>query len=241
MPPNLDTDSRALQQRIKCNANSSEDFDSWALGNLALKGNLSVLELGCGTGKFIIPIGKRVPGGVVIGVDVSQESLYKIYHSIVPLNVQLMKADFDTLDLGEAKFDRILSAYSIYYSKDLPKLITKIYQMLKPGGIFFCCGPSSGNNAELKYLCNYSGNDLIEAIMEIELPALLYEAFHNLEVLHFGNVIRFESRKDILAYWASSNLYDKGQEAEFIRSIAGRNAFTNTKKIVGYRCIKNVG
>lgn len=236
----LDTDSKALQQRIECNANSSEDFDLWVLDNLLLDDNIDVLELGCGTGKFSIPIAKRIFRGFAVGVDVSKESL-DVAHRNAPWNFVPVEMDFDTLDLKHATFDRVLASYSIYYSKDIRGLVEKVHRMLKPGGVFFCCGPASGNNAEIKYLCDYSEEDVIENTMELAVPEMLHETFGNIEVFRFGNIIQFDSQEDMGAYWKASNLYDKEQEREFARNLSARSTFVNIKKIVGYRCFKNVG
>ena len=75
MDNNIATDKEKLQKRIKTHEKYSKyDINEWILDILKISGSESILDVGCGTGKQLIPIAEKTKG-IVVGVDVKKESL----------------------------------------------------------------------------------------------------------------------------------------------------------------------
>jgi SAM-dependent methyltransferase len=102
----------------------------------------SILDLGCGTGNHVLELGKR--GYNVIGLDFSQNCL-KCAQAKVQCEPELKsKVHFILQDLKEvalkAEFDVILALFGVLSyipeDDDIPELLLKIRNLLKPGGLF---------------------------------------------------------------------------------------------------------
>ena len=95
----------------------------------------TVLELGCGAG---IPMTRRLVDESlkVTGVDISREQL-ALAKKNVP-EATLFLGDMTELDFDENSFDAIIAFYSITHVPRVEHadLISLIYRILKPGGIF---------------------------------------------------------------------------------------------------------
>ena len=54
------------------------------------------------------------------------------------------------MKLPNLEYDYVISSYAFYYSKDSLKVLSLIYEKIKPGGTFFICGPAYTNNLGIK-------------------------------------------------------------------------------------------
>ena len=72
----LNTDVAALQQRIQAHEKyGSFDLNGWILDQLQLAKGLSILELGCGTGKQTLPLAQIIgETGRILAVDIAQSA-----------------------------------------------------------------------------------------------------------------------------------------------------------------------
>ena len=87
---NQNTDKEKLAKRIETHERYSKyDINEWIFGILKIKDTESVLDIGCGTGKQLIPIVEKTKG-LVVGVDVSKESLAHIKSSVGNKNPNIM-------------------------------------------------------------------------------------------------------------------------------------------------------
>ena len=130
----IETNSNALDYRIFVHKHfSKSNFDSWVIDNLHLGKKMKILDVGCGTGNHSFDISKKVgPKGMVIGTDISKPSLDKCREKISEdkiKNISVLRADLTKMSekLSPLKFDRILSSFAIYYSKDPEKTFKDLY------------------------------------------------------------------------------------------------------------------
>ena len=96
-----------------------------------------ILDIGCGTGKNIIPLAKRFPNAVITGIDLSQDMLDIAAKKTSAFGdrVKLKKAAFGVDDLGTS-FDLILCSYMLTMTADLYKgMIEQAHKDLKPDGL----------------------------------------------------------------------------------------------------------
>jgi ubiquinone/menaquinone biosynthesis C-methylase UbiE len=97
-----------------------------------------VLDIATGTGFVAIPaaqlVGKR---GTVVGVDISTGMLEKATEAIVAAgvgNIELMRADAETLDYSAGSFDLIFCCNALPYMTDVPAALRLWHSLLRPGG-----------------------------------------------------------------------------------------------------------
>jgi len=108
---------------------------------------LTVLDLGCGTGRDCFILSHLVgPKGKVIGVDMTDEQLatarqYQDYHREVfrqkESNISFRQGfieDLAGLDLADNSIDLVVSNCVINLSPDKERVFAEIFRVLKPGG-----------------------------------------------------------------------------------------------------------
>lgn len=106
---------------------------------LALRGDETVLDAGCGTGRLTAELLERLPDGHVIALDRSQNMLDAARENLTPRfgdRVTFVLADLQEVrpeEIGEP-VDVIFSTASFHWVKDHPRLFANLYQVLKPGG-----------------------------------------------------------------------------------------------------------
>lgn len=111
-----------------------------------------VLELGCGTGRVLLPSARA--GYRVVGVDHDPEMLAVIEDALEggeELDVTLIEADFSEIDLGE-QFALILmpcNTYSALNEAVRHKTIEAVNRHLLPGGVFAASLPNPALLAEI--------------------------------------------------------------------------------------------
>jgi trans-aconitate 2-methyltransferase len=113
------------------------------LDRLALRGDETVLDAGCGTGKVTRALVERLPRGRVIAVDASP-SMVEQARAALPDDVDVRQADLTALDLGE-RVDAILSTATFHWIRDHALLFANLHGALRPGGRLAaqCGGPGN--------------------------------------------------------------------------------------------------
>lgn len=249
MLENADTDKDKLIKRINTHDKYSKyDINNWIFKILKIKGKESVLDIGCGTGKQLIPIAEKT-SGLVVGVDVSEESLNHIKSVAAnkKLDIKLLKSSME--NMGEKlkdfhKFDIIISCFAIYYSDNPAKTIKLLKQHLKDNGRMFICGPSENNNRALLELHNKIGkiSGMHKGFFENFAISFLKEKFNDVQIFRFKNPIIFPDLDSLIEYWLSYSIGDKDKEQSF-RKIAEPefkegNKFTTVKEVIGILAFK---
>ena len=112
---------------------------SWGqrvLARLALRGDETVVDAGCGTGRLTAEVLEKLPRGRVIAVDASANMLREAAAGLVPRfgdRVQFVQADLQTLALPEP-VDAIFSTAAFHWIPDHPRLFRHLHAALVPGG-----------------------------------------------------------------------------------------------------------
>jgi len=129
-------------------ATRSGKFRAWdgVLDNLRLRGDETVLDLGCGRGAVLLAAAKRLPQGRAIGVDLwradqtensQQATLSNAALENVAERVEVHTADMTALPLGDESVDVIVSSLAIH---NIPtpagrrKAFDEAVRVLRPGG-----------------------------------------------------------------------------------------------------------
>jgi len=98
-------------------------------------GNLSMLDVGCGTGGYSIPLAKQFAIKLT-GIDVSKEMLERARskHS----NGNWILGDIESIDFEENSFDVVLMSYVLHHMRDYKRTLKPVYKILKSAsGLLF--------------------------------------------------------------------------------------------------------
>lgn len=108
-----------------------------------LKGNESVLDLGCGDGILTKQIADLVVKGSVLGID-SSDGMISVAKELEAENLSFKKMDIDLLNFKE-EYDLIFSNAALHWVKDHRKLLNNCYVALKNNGTIRFNFASHGN------------------------------------------------------------------------------------------------
>lgn len=117
-------------------ANPHVDWGRPVLDRLDLRGDETVLDAGCGTGRLTELVLDRLPRGSVIALDQSANMLAEARASLEPRfgrRVTFMRRDLRALDLDQ-DVDVIFSTATFHWVRDHPALFRALFRALKPGG-----------------------------------------------------------------------------------------------------------
>lgn len=105
--------------------------------NLDAAPGMSVLEIGCGTGRNLACAGKSWSGAKLHGLDISDEML-SVARGRLGLDCLLARGDatdFDaTVLFGRAQFDRVFISYALSMIPQWEQAMEQAAQVLAPGG-----------------------------------------------------------------------------------------------------------
>lgn len=112
-----------------------------------LKPEDTMLEIGCGTGNATIPLSQYVKK--ITAIDISEEMMLKAAEKAKEEgreNITFRQKDLLELDIEPESYD-VVAAYNVLlYMKNQEKVLEKIYDILKPGGVFLSATDCLGRN-----------------------------------------------------------------------------------------------
>lgn len=107
------------------------------LGRLAAGGRIAagnaVLDLGCGTGRFAIPMANRLGAGVV-GLDRAAGMVAQALQKEGSGEVGWAVGDAHALPLADRSFDTVVLSLVIHHVVDRPMALASVLRSLRPGG-----------------------------------------------------------------------------------------------------------
>jgi SAM-dependent methyltransferase len=116
------------------------DFDDASHGghravmqSLSDQGVESVLDIGCGSGEFAVPLGARLPRLRYVGVDVSTAAVRAAQDLSRPGAYVAM--DAERLLFADASFDAVISLYALEHFTHPQQTLHEMARVLKPGGM----------------------------------------------------------------------------------------------------------
>jgi len=112
------------------------------LSTLELRGDEVAMDAGCGTGRLTTLLAERIPRGVVVGVDRSENMVRVAAETLGPLGSRatVVLADLSSLPF-RAAFDVVFSTATFHWILDHDALFASVYGSLKAGGVLHAqCG-----------------------------------------------------------------------------------------------------
>lgn len=244
----INTDSKKLEIRIETHKQfSTYDINDWILSCVQPCNNEKLLDIGCGTGEQILSFTKNCGTlSKILAIDASAESLKIVEKKCLEKNIEKLQTIQDNMDnipkllKNTEKFDLIISCFALYYSKNIPEIISCIKNLLSTRGRFFVCGPMEGNNSEL---IEFHSQILKSPIESTDFPMTktilpeIKKNFSIIEEFNFSNPLHFPDPNSLIQYWKSYYLYNQYIEKEFNSKIKNyfenHTEFISTKKILG--------
>ena len=102
-----------------------------------------MLDIGFGGGASLKRMLKRSKGGMVYGIDISEESVEKarkLNADVLGKQVFIQQGSVTELPYDDWKFDLVTAVETVYFWPNLPECIKEVYRVLKPGGRKRCIG-----------------------------------------------------------------------------------------------------
>ena len=242
-------EEQALTVRIATHEKFAKyEVNDWILENLELTEGEKILDIGCGSGKQLIPYAKRVGrDGLAYGVDASGEILKEAVEAARKEGASIEFKQCKMEELAECigrkkQFDAIASSFAIYYTRNVDKTVSDIRSLLKDGGRVFVCGPTAGNNKELAELHAKVAPlpdkffEHVEFMANTALPTFR-KHFKNVKTSIFKNPVVFPNKQALLDYWNSYTLFNEKAKAKFEALVdeyfSKRSRFTTQKVVLG--------
>jgi trans-aconitate 2-methyltransferase len=110
-----------------------QNWSSAVIDRLALRGDETVLDAGCGSGLVTEVLLEALPDGHVIAVDGSAAMVEQARERLDPARTTLIHSDLLELDL-DAKADAVFSNAVFHWVPDHPRLFDRLHRALRPGG-----------------------------------------------------------------------------------------------------------
>ncbi|WP_017327166.1 class I SAM-dependent methyltransferase [Synechococcus sp. PCC 7336] len=108
------------------------------LARVRLGDRAEVLDLGCGTGRFLDRLAKHYPRVRSIGLDLSPQMLCKargsFRHRPRPIFV---RGSADAMPFGDGQFDAVFCTFSFLHYLEPKAVFREIARVLRPGGSFY--------------------------------------------------------------------------------------------------------
>ena len=111
---------------------------SRAVSRLNLRAEGRYLDVGCGTGDIAMEILRQAPGSKVVGIDPSQEMLFrgqlKIGAAGLSDSISLVLGDVLDLKFEDESFDGAITSFCIRNVTDRRQGLSEIRRVVRPGG-----------------------------------------------------------------------------------------------------------
>lgn len=108
-----------------------------AIARMQVGMDARVLDVGCGSGWATRLLADYAINGHVTGIDISDEMVRVARESSKShANVNFEVASAEQLSFADNEFTHAFSMESLYYYKNIPKALSEIHRVLRPGGLF---------------------------------------------------------------------------------------------------------
>jgi len=135
-----------------------EEWSRAVIDRLELRGDETVLDAGCGSGRVTRLLLERLPRGGVIGVDGSRSMIEKARDAL-PDRTEFIVSDLLDLELDQA-VDAIFSNAAFHWILDHRRLFARLHAAVRPGGALEAqCGGIGNLDEFLNSLENVNGDE----------------------------------------------------------------------------------
>ena len=196
-------DSTAVPERYhRSRALTSTETDRWVRlvqQVLPCAESPLLLDLGCGTGRFTVPLAEHL-GVSVIGVDPSQTMLQEAAHQTRSRRITYREGRAEAIPLEANVAALIFMSNAIHHVTNLEKSLQEMSRVLQPQGIVFIRNYSLENLSSLLYLQSFPDALHISRTMLWPRTALVAHFTSRGFVLLSQGTVRQETSSDAEGY-----------------------------------------
>ncbi|MFC7447647.1 class I SAM-dependent methyltransferase [Rhodococcus daqingensis] len=206
-----------------------------AIARLALAGDETVLDLGCGTGRDAELLLGLLPHGHVIALDGSEQMLSELRKRLASQlhRITVLQADFRQPVTLPRSADAVLSVATLHWLPDHSEVFRSVAAALRPGGRFVAEAGGAGNlatfRAALRAVSGADGSELWNFADIAETAGRLEDAgFTDIDVRLVADPARLQRGEQLEAFIATvllaaqlRDLPDK-ERRPFVHSVAER-------------------
>lgn len=143
--------------------------------------NVSILDVGCGTGNLLVRLRERFPNARLAGVDPTPEMIARAKSKVPDAN--LREGVGESLPFPDAAFDAVTCVESLHHHRDQRRSVREMVRVLKPGGTLIIVDPdATGVVGTILYR-------ILGRIIERDVRFLTLEEMENLSTAHGMSVI----------------------------------------------------
>ncbi len=106
------------------------DLDAICWAALGLTGHETILDAGCGPGRFLDDIRERGHTGQLTGLDQSAAMVAEVSE----LGINAIQGDVQRLPYDDASFDCVIARHMLYHVPDIALALMEMRRVLKPDG-----------------------------------------------------------------------------------------------------------
>lgn len=249
------TSQQNLNQRIHANKRALKDFDEWCVQQFPeVPIEANIVDLGCGTGKQLHLFSSFFgPKSTFWGIDIANKSLNQLkaqYESKPSLH--LIEGSFDEekayTQIGDHSIDLAYACYALYYTKALSSVLSHAYRILKPGGILWVVGPTSGTNQQFLDILRplHEVEPFMDYVFDEFMPEVVATAsdlgFQSVKPARLHNQVFFPSAAAFMNYLRHSLFYREGHDEAIAQAVQAvcdaEGRFTVSKHVLSIQLRK---
>lgn len=202
---------------------------------------MSILDVGCGSGKNLLRIDSEYKDCHLYGIDISEKMIQIAKQNSINArnNISFSSIDFSDFNPGR-KFDVVIFNYVLHHMSNPQSAIKKAYSLLEKNGLIMLTVPGIEYLKEIFAYCSnvpadsigrFSEKQINDMFSDFDLVQLLYKK--SIFLMQFDSYGQFiEYLKSIGTYQKIVNYSMKSWSTEFERLVM--TSFFNAKYITGH-------
>lgn len=153
-----------LRRRFSTN---KQRFSHWAFEQIQPGEGGKVLELGCGPGLLWWVNRERIPASwQIVLSDFSPGMLQAARNRLGEERFNFQVVDAQAIPFADESFDAVIANHMLYHMPDLPRALSEIRRVLKPGGQLYATTFGKQNLHEMNELLLQACPDIPQAELE---------------------------------------------------------------------------
>jgi ubiquinone/menaquinone biosynthesis C-methylase UbiE len=205
----------------------ARDIDQWMLDIIALKPGLTILDVGCGSGKQCFSYYDTLKGQASItGGDVSEELLNqaRAENDKRKSGMKYVHLDFNhQFPFESSKFDFVSCCFAVYYAENFSFTIGEMFRVTKPGGRLFTTGPMPENKKLFYDIIKEATHKPIPPMpgssrYSTEFLSTIKSLYSSVELHIFENPLTFTTVEPYVDYTRASMSEDRKLWGSFFQS-----------------------